>query len=374
MPRIDIVVRSEVVPSARLMQVASMFELEDRKHTEERWAFDVDIPTEWSIGAILGPSGSGKSTVARELFGERFIERTEWPTDRSVIDGFPASTSVRDISEMLSAVGFSSPPAWLRPYHVLSTGQRFRCDVARALLSAGTEPIAFDEFSSVVDRTVAQVGSAAVAKAIRRRGAKFVAVSCHNDIVDWLQPDWILEMPSGTLTRRSVQPRPRIELEISRVSTKAWDLFRPHHYLDTEIHKGAACFLATWGGLPVAFTAVLSYPHPTVSGWRGHRTVVLPDFQGVGIGSVLTRLVASCYAATKPYRSVTSHPAMIRASANDPLWTTIRAPSRTHSTPRSRATSTIGGSAHTSWHRYTASFEYCGPIAPIETRRALGLL
>jgi GNAT superfamily N-acetyltransferase len=37
--------------------------------------------------------------------------------------------------------------------------------------------------------------------------------------------------------------------------------------------------------LPVAFTAILAYPSGTVkNAWRGHRTVVLPEFQGLGIG------------------------------------------------------------------------------------------
>src|SRR5439155_19760773 len=49
----------------------------------------------------------------------------------------------------------------------------------------------FDEFTSVVDRTVAQIGSAAVAKTIRRSGKQLVAASCHYDVIEWLQPDWI---------------------------------------------------------------------------------------------------------------------------------------------------------------------------------------
>src|SRR4029077_5021989 len=51
--------------------------------------------------------------------------------------------------------------------------------------------IVMDEFTSVVDRTVAQIGSAALAKTVRQRGQKFIAVTCHEDVEDWLQPDWV---------------------------------------------------------------------------------------------------------------------------------------------------------------------------------------
>jgi hypothetical protein len=68
---------------------------------------------------------------------------------------------------------------------VLSTGQQFRCNLARAVALAA-DPIVFDEFTSVVDRTVAQIGSAAVAREVRRRKLRFVAVTCHED-VEWLQ-------------------------------------------------------------------------------------------------------------------------------------------------------------------------------------------
>ena len=44
---------------------------------------------------------------------------------------------IKDIVALLSAVGFASPPAWLRPFHVLSTGQQFR--VTLALLLAGPQ-------------------------------------------------------------------------------------------------------------------------------------------------------------------------------------------------------------------------------------------
>ena len=77
--------------------------------------------------------------------------------------------------------------------------------------------VVIDEFTSVVDRTVAQIGSAAVAKAVRRTsGKQVVAVTCHYDVEEWLCPDWVVEMPNGNFARRSLR-RPPIELEVARV-------------------------------------------------------------------------------------------------------------------------------------------------------------
>src|SRR5690606_16358303 len=111
--------------------------------------------------------------------------------------------------------GFSSPPAWLRPFHVLSNGEQFRVTMARALAeSVGL--VVVDEFTSVVDRTVAQIGSAAIAKAVRRRGGRFIAVACHYDIADWLEPDWIYEPHTARFARDRLR-RPDIEIAVRRV-------------------------------------------------------------------------------------------------------------------------------------------------------------
>ena len=66
-----------------------------------------------------------------------------------------------------------------------------RVDLARALLEK--DFVCFDEFTSVVDRQVAQTSCLAVSKAVRKLNKKFVAVSCHYDILEWLQPDWVFD-------------------------------------------------------------------------------------------------------------------------------------------------------------------------------------
>lgn len=103
----------------------------------------------------------------------------------------PKSASMDEIEKMFYAVGFGSVPSWLKPFSVLSNGEKMRVELARALLEK--DFVVFDEFTSVVDRQVAQTASMAIHKAIHRTGKRFVAVTCHYDVLEWLQPDWVFD-------------------------------------------------------------------------------------------------------------------------------------------------------------------------------------
>lgn len=98
---------------------------------------------------------------------------------------------IDEIEKTFYAVGFGSVPSWLKPYSVLSNGEKMRVNLARAFLEK--DFFVFDEFTSVVDRIVAQTACIAMEKAIRRTNKKFIAVSCHYDILEWLQPDWVFD-------------------------------------------------------------------------------------------------------------------------------------------------------------------------------------
>jgi ABC-type thiamine transport system ATPase subunit len=368
MPKTTVTLSTPVVASPRVLQLSGMFDLPPAGRQEQTW--DVDLPLEgwdWHVGLIVGPSGCGKSTVARHLFAEALRDEHSyaWPADRAALDAFPAELPIRDIVELLSAVGFSSPPAWLRPFDRLSTGERFRVTLARMLAEAGPLVVC-DEFTSVVDRTVAQVGSAAVARAVRRRGQRFIAVTCHEDVEEWLQPDWTFRPATGTFARRSLQRRPAVALAIVRCTRAAWPLFRHHHYLNHALHPAAACFLALWRGRPVAFSAWLPAPGRGRTGpaRREHRTVCLPDYQGVGIGAALAAFCASVFKA-HGYRAVstTAHPGVIAHRCRSPLWRLIRQPGL--------GRGGRGGRWRHHVTRATAGFEYFGPAADPAAARLL---
>jgi GNAT superfamily N-acetyltransferase len=254
----------------------------------------------------------------------------------------------------------------VRPFQVLSNGEQFRVMLAR-LLAELPKLAVIDEFTSVVDRTVAQVGSAALAKTVRRREQKLVAVTCHDDVESWLQPDWVYRPAEQRFAWRSVQRRPDIELTVNRVHHRGWDLFKPHHYLTGSHSSSAVCFVAFWRGQPVAWHSWLPFVGKTRDARtirRGHRTVCLPDFQGVGIGAALRELTSRMWLGLGQRAFCnTAHPAEIAANLRNPSYRLMRAPSLNNS----------GGSDVKMTQRFnktraslrmTASFEYIGKPMP----------
>lgn len=274
------------------------------------WA---SIGDDWKIGLIVGPSGSGKSTLLREFGEER---RPEWDKNKAVCSHFEDAT---DAEDRLSSVGFNTIPSWMRPYHVLSNGEQFRADLARRIESGAV----IDEFTSVVDRNVARSCSVAVKKYIDNKGLKNIVFStCHYDIVEWLEPDWIYDTVSQTIDSRRLLRRPEIEVEVIPCTVKAWEMFRNHHYLSGDINRSSRCWLAVWNGEPVGFSSVIAMPSGTMNNaWRGHRTVILPDYQGLGIGVRLSDTMGEIHLTEgKRYFSKTAHPRLGKYRENSPKW------------------------------------------------------
>jgi ABC-type lipoprotein export system ATPase subunit len=362
-----ITVETPIVETPRVAQVRGLFDLPRSKRSSVTWK--VDLPIEerpWQIGLVVGPSGCGKSTLARRLWPEALDHAAALKhIDRScIVDAFPDDWSIADITELLSSVGLASPPCWLRPFGVLSTGQQFR--VSLALLLAATAPgglAVCDEYTSVVDRTVAQIGSHAVARTVRARGLRFIGVTCHEDVQDWLQPDWVYRPAENAFSWRCLQRRPAIQLDVVRCQASAWPLFAPHHYLSQAHCRAAVCFLAQWRERPVAFSSWLPFFGRGPRAKREHRTVTLPDYQGVGIGNALSALMASLWKGLG-YRalSTTTHPAMIAARCRSPLWRMTRRTSFAQP----------GDSMSHATTRLTAGFEYIGPgMTPLLGRTLL---
>lgn len=154
------------------------------------WVLPKSIPSKFKIGVIVGSSGSGKSTLLKEFGVE---EAPIWDSNKSIISHFETP---EDGINKLSSVGLNSVPSWYKPYHVLSNGEKFRADLARKIRSNAV----IDEYTSVVDRNVAKAASVSLSRYVKNNDVHNIVLStCHRDILDWLEPDWVIDTDSGEL-------------------------------------------------------------------------------------------------------------------------------------------------------------------------------
>ncbi len=92
-------------------------------------------------------------------------------------------------------------------------------------------------------------------------------------------------------------------------------MFRQYHYLNSSLVPHARCYCALYRDRPIAFIAVV-HIHMRARYCRVSRLVVLPDYQGIGVGKRLLNFIAELYASqTKvPFYILTSNPQIIRGN------------------------------------------------------------
>ncbi len=327
--KISLDLKSPPADSYRAARVQSLFNVDGEGGAD--FALRANLPLDeqpWSIGLVVGPSGSGKSSIGKAMWKGRHIRRSGgWPKGVALIDALAPEAAFDDVTAALSAVGLGSVPCWLRPYEVLSTGERFRADMARIILER-PEKVILDEFTSVLDRRVAQIGAGAFAKAWRRGPGQFVALSCHYDIADWLQPDWIFDTATSAFRWRRLRRAPSIEVDVYETGWGEWPLFEPHHYLKLPRMVAATCYVGRVAREPVAHVAFST--RPGMKEARACRLVIMPEWQGAGVGMrflnhICARWRRGMNRFDKPMPTLfhTSHPGLAAALRRDRNWTQV---------------------------------------------------
>lgn len=328
--KVEVANRCSDFDSYRAARVKSLFNCESGQNFQLEANLDVDDGA-WKVGVVVGPSGSGKTSIGRLLFGGGAIyEPSGWRRDAPIVDCILPGGGFDEVTAALAAVGLGSVPAWLRPYHVLSNGERFRADLAK-IVAERPAAIVVDEFTSVVDRQIARFGALAFQKAWRRGSGKAVLLSCHYDILEWLEPDWVFDTGSGKFDRGSLWRRPRFDLEIRQVDGSWWPHFEPHHYLKLPRMVAAEYFIGLVEGEPVAHVAVA--PRLEMSGVRACRLVVMPEWQGAGVGMRFLNAVCEMQVTgsgrygDRVQRAYfhTSHPGLCAALRRDRRWAQVSA-------------------------------------------------
>lgn len=286
--------KNEIINDKYTQYIYETFDVQNKDKTEVKISFNMGEAKkfDWNIGVIYGGSGTGKTAILKKL-GK--LHKYKFDDHKPLISNFDW-LEPKEATFLLTSMGLSSVPTWLRPFRLLSNGEQYRAELAYSVAKAENgDVILIDEYTSVVDRDVAKAMSYALQKYIRKLNKKIILASCHYDIMEWLMPDWTCSPQKGGALEKGQwlqQGRPKIELQISRVEYDTWDFFKKHHYLTEDLSKSFNLLLFEWDNKPVGIVVYKSQPTGAVpNGYGLSRTVVLPDYQGMGIGSKISEFV-----------------------------------------------------------------------------------
>lgn len=314
---------TNIVNDEYTQYVYDTFDIQDRSKTEVIVEYNLNTLNEfdWNIGVIIGGSGSGKTTILKQL-GE-IIEPT-FDNAKALISNFDFLTP-QEATRLLSSMGLSSVPTWLRPYDKLSNGEQYRARLSY-LVAKSKDVVLIDEYTSVVDRDVAKAMSFALQKYIRKTNKKIIVASCHYDILEWLMPDWTCSpQKRGVVERHDYlrQGRPKISLQVSRCESKTYDLFKEHHYMSDSVNKAFKFILFEWNNKPIAIAVIgMQTSGGIQNAYRDSRIVVLPDYQGLGLGTSISNFIGGiCKGINYRYFTKTIHPALGNyRNLNNQIW------------------------------------------------------
>lgn len=351
--------QSPVSTTFRCQKAANSLDIDTEKKAIHEFSVDADLTKDFNIGLIVGASGSGKTTLAKHIYGDNcfnFVVDESLP----VIDQFPESMSYDECATMLSGIGLTSVPCWIRPIYTLSNGQKARANAALQMASGGDFIV--DEWTSVVDRTAAKAMSHCLQKFARKSGRRVVVLSCHYDVIDWLNPCWIIdcnkqEYVDRRLLWREYNRQEQLQFEIRSVGKETWRYFSRYHYLSQKLPGG---HIETYGIFhdqnQIGFQCFANYT-PDVAGKKRimhfNRTVIHPDYIGFGLGIKLIN--ATCAdMAKKGYKIMakfSSTPVKKALDKNSDLW-------RLLSVKRDTATSDLMSKRNKSLRRHIKTFSY----------------
>lgn len=325
---VHVLLKSDIPKTFRTQKAADSVDLNIEKKSEHSLKVQgIDLETDFTIGLIVGPSGSGKSTLAFELFGSDCFE-TLLDLELPIIEQFPKDFSYDQCVEYLSGVGLTQVPCWIRPAKTLSNGQRARAEAALQLASP-KQFIVMDEWTSVVDRNIAKVMSYCLKKVAMRLKKRIVLCSCHFDIIDWLEPDWVIDCAQAAYSNYRGLLRERTErlmFTIKPCAKDQWRYFSKYHYLSENLPGGRIhCFGLFDGDRQIGFQCFANYSPRNQKMYHSNRTVIHPDYCGFGLGMRLIDATAEYVRSKYGYtiRAKFSSVALLKARLKNPRWALV---------------------------------------------------
>lgn len=332
----NVILKSDVSKTFRCQRAADSLDIDSEKKSVHELTVEVDLLSSYNVGLIVGASGSGKTTLAKQIFGDDCFESLLKP-DVSILDQMNADLSYDECANILSGVGLTSVPCWIRPVYTLSNGQKARAECALQMTNhknpEGTSVI--DEWTSVVDRTVGKVMSHCIAKYARKSNRRIVLCACHYDIIEWLDPDWIIDCNKQIFIDRrslSIENRKRIEqltFEIKEIDKTSWKYFSKYHYLSNKIPGGLNFFFGLFhNNEQIGFQCFSNYTPKRANKktiLHSNRTVIHPDYAGFGLGIRLINETSKLMAERK-YRIMAkfSSTPIYKSMNKNPNWKLLK--------------------------------------------------
>jgi len=276
--------------SFRCAMAANSLDIDVSKKLVHELNISADLKTPWNVGLIIGASGSGKTTLAKHIFGDKCFE-FGIDESKTVLDQFPDNWSYEQCQNALNGIGLSQVPCWIKPIATLSNGQKSRAIAALQL--ASNSNLILDEWTSVVDRTVAKAMSHSLQKHARSNSKQVVAVSCHYDVADWLNPDWVIDCNKSAyidrrLLWRNFERPEKLQFDIRTIGRESWGYFSKYHYLSEKLPGGHVKFFGLFAGEDqIGFVCYANYvPWKKGEKIKMHmnRIVIHPDYTGLGLG------------------------------------------------------------------------------------------
>lgn len=195
--------KSDAFNNYRCKRACDSLDIDIQKKLEHKFEIEFDIEKNFNIGLIYGNSGSGKTTLAKHIFGNNIFD-TIIDENNCILNQLNEKYDYQECVNILNAIGLNSVPCWIRPIKTLSNGQKARAEIAYLLTNEKNKIIVIDEFTSVVDRIAAKAMAICIKKFANKYNKKIILLSCHNDIIEYLNPDWIIDCNKQSYTEHPI--------------------------------------------------------------------------------------------------------------------------------------------------------------------------